>query len=201
MEKKGKIEVITGCMSSGKTEELIRRIGRAQIAGLEVPIFVPAIDSRSGRNLRTHASQSNSRSLPARQIQNPKEILELVTDDIAVIGVDEVQFFDHTIVDVCQKLADNGLRVIVAGLDMDFRGQPFGPMPNLMAQAEEVAKLYAICTFKGPDGRICGSDAMYSQRIINGKPAPWDALTVVIGAEDVYQPRCWRHFQRPKSIF
>jgi len=199
-KKRGWIEVICGPMFCGKTEELIRRLRRTEIARLNVQVFKPSGDNRySPDELVVHPGAGVIRHT-AIAVPDTRTLLKLVDPRTNVLGIDEAQFFDRTIADGCNELANNGIRIIVAGLDMDFRGEPFGSIPILMAQAEQVDKLHAICTFKDPDGRICGKEAMYTQRIINGKPAPWDAPTVVIGAEDVYQARCRRHFKRPKKL-
>lgn len=176
----GWIEVICGSMFSGKTEELIRRIHRAQIARQKVQVFKPAIDQRysegavaSHNGLQTHAIPVNSAA----------ELRELVDPAATVIAIDEVQFFDASVVALCQELADQGKRVICAGLDMDFRGEPFGPIPQLLAVAEKVDKLQAICV-------VCGGPASRSQRLINGQPAHYDDPIVLVGASEVYEARC-----------
>lgn len=176
----GWVEVICGSMFSGKTEELIRRIKRAQIAKVKIQVFKPAIDNRySAEHVTSHSSQK----LNAQCIQHPEEILGLVDDNTRIVAIDEAQFLAPSIVDITQRLANRGLRVIVAGLDMDYRGEPFGPMPLLMATAEFVTKMSAICT-------VCGNPASRSQR----KPsAPGEQ--VVVGAEDIYEARCRRCFE------
>ena len=151
--RSGSIEVITGSMFSGKTEELIRRLRRAQFAGLKVEIFKPSLDKRYSEN-RVVSHDDNS--IISTPVDNPSAIL-LLAGDVDVVGIDEAQFFDNSVVDVCNKLADNGIRVVVAGLDMDFMGNPFGPMPALLAVAEYVTKIHAICV-------RCGNLAHYSYR-------------------------------------
>ncbi len=169
----GWIEVITGSMFSGKTEELIRRLRRAQIAQQKVEIFKPAIDNRySEVEIVSH----DAKSIKSVPVSSAKEILEKLSD-AEVVGIDEAQFFDDDIIDVCNTLANKGIRVIVAGLDMDFRGKPFGPMPQLMAIAEYVTKVHAICM-------RCGALAHYSHRISKS-----DKL-VEIGEKDKYEPLC-----------
>lgn len=169
----GWIEVICGSMFSGKTEELIRRIKRAKIAGQSYRIFKPSIDHRYDRfRVVSHDAQT----LEATMIMKPSELLEL-SAGIDVLGIDEVQFFDPTIVDIVNHLASNGHRVILAGLDMDFRGQPFGAMPALLASAEYVSKLHAICVH-------CGNPASYTYRIHS------DLNTILIGAKEAYEARC-----------
>jgi thymidine kinase len=176
----GWIEVICGSMFSGKTEELIRRVKRATIARQKVQVFKPALDTRYNAE---KVSSHNGMHFDARVVRQAADILALVEDDTDVVAVDEVQFFDWSIADVCAELADRGKRVIVAGLDMDFRGEPFGPMPLLMAQAEVVDKLQAICV-------RCGGSASRTQRLINGRPAHYDDPVILVGAAEVYEARC-----------
>lgn len=176
----GWLEVICGSMFSGKTEELIRRVKRATIARQKVQVFKPALDTRYNAE---KVSSHNGMHFDARVVSNAADILALVEDDTDVVAVDEVQFFDWAIADVCAELADRGKRVIVAGLDMDFRGEPFGPMPLLMAQAEVVDKLQAICV-------RCGGSASRTQRLINGRPANYDDPVIMVGAAEVYEARC-----------
>ena len=172
-QRSGWIEVICGSMFSGKTEELIRRLKRAKIANQKVEIFKPYTDSRySDKNVVSHDENAIG-SIPVKQ---SKDILQL-SNEFNVIGIDEAQFFDMQLVDVCQKLAIRGIRVIVAGLDMDFRGKPFGPVPNLMAVAEYVTKVHAICPH-------CGNLATHSYRLSQ------EQETVVLGEKDKYEPRC-----------
>ena len=178
----GWIEVVCGSMFSGKTEELIRRLRRAQIAKQKVQVFKPVIDDRYGiQRITSH----NGLFVEALPVKDASEILDLVEPDTTVVAVDEVQFFDWEISRVCEELAGRGLRVIVAGLDVDFRGEPFGPMPVLMAEAEEVNKLQAICV-------VCGRPASRTQRLIDGKPASYDDPVIMVGASEVYEARC-RH--------
>ncbi|MFH1454384.1 MAG: thymidine kinase [Armatimonadota bacterium] len=176
----GWIEVVCGSMFSGKSEELIRRVKRAQIAKRNVLVFKPALDKRfSATEVVSHSGIMTKAIL----ISDPKEIFDYINDDVQIIAVDEVQFLPMEIVDVCQELADMGKRVIVAGLDQDFRGEPFGPMPKLLAVAEQIDKLHAICM-------DCGGSASRSQRIINGEPAAYDSPTILVGAEESYEARC-----------
>jgi thymidine kinase len=178
----GWIEVICGSMFSGKTEELIRRLRRAQIAKQKVQVFKPVIDDRYGiQRITSH----NGLYVEALPVKDAAAILDLVEPDTTVVAVDEVQFFDWQVSRVCEELAARGIRVIAAGLDMDFRGEPFGPMPVLMAEAEEVSKLQAICV-------VCGSPASRTQRLIDGKPASYDDPVIMVGASEVYEARC-RH--------
>ncbi len=174
----GWIEVITGCMFSGKTEELIRRIVRAQIARQDVLVFKPATDVRYAReDIVTHAG----RRLPCQPIARAGDLLRHV-GDAEVIGIDEAQFFDRSLVEVCNRLADDGRRVIVAGLDQDFQGRPFEPIPELLAVAEYITKNLAVCM-------VCGAPADRSQRL-----DPSEAQ-VLLGATDLYEARCRRHWQ------
>jgi thymidine kinase len=175
----GWIEVVTGCMFSGKSEELIRRLRRAIIARQRVQVFKPGLDDRY--NVAQVVSHSRWR-LEADRVQRSEEILARVDPRTEVIGIDEAQFFDAELPRVCRHLADLGKRVIVAGLDMDFRGEPFGPMPELLAVAEEVEKVHAICA-------RCGSPASYTQRLTAAQEQ------VVVGASDVYEARCRRCFE------
>ena len=176
----GWIEVVCGGMFSGKTEELIRRARRAQIARQEVQVFKPALDNRyEVEKLASH----DGVSLDAVSVEDARQILALLGPDTQVVIVDEAQFFDRSIVDVCGSLADAGKRIIVAGLDTDFRGEPFGPVPLLMAEAEVVDKLQAICV-------VCGAPATRTQRLIDGRPASYEDPIVMVGASEVYEARC-----------
>jgi len=173
IHKRGSVEVIAGSMFSGKTEELIRRLKRAKIAGLKVEIFKPAIDKRFSENM---VVSHDERAISSTPVENASMIY-LLTSDVDVVGIDEAQFFDNAIVDVCNDLANRGVRVVVAGLDMDFSGKPFGPMPSIMATAEYVTKVHAICV-------DCGNHANYSFRIAE------DKRVVLLGEKDVYKPLC-----------
>ncbi|MCD6090663.1 MAG: thymidine kinase [Bacteroidales bacterium] len=177
--RKGWVEVICGSMFSGKTEELIRRLNRAKIAKQKVEIFKPAIDTRyDAEDVVSH----NANSIQSTPVESAEQILLLV-NDISVVGIDEAQFFDNRLVSVCNQLADRGIRVVVAGLDMDFKGVPFGPIPHLLATAEYVTKVHAICM-------QCGDLAQYSHRTIQG-----DDL-VVLGETDSYEPLCRTCFNK-----
>jgi thymidine kinase len=167
-------------MFSGKTEELIRRLRRAVIARQKVQVFKPLIDDRYHEK---RVTSHNGLDFDARPVSFASEILTQVDPDTTVIAIDEVQFFDADVINICEKLADQGKRVICAGLDTDFRGVPFGPIPDLMARAEEVDKLHAICV-------ICGEEANRTQRLINGQPAAYDDPIVLVGAAEVYEARC-----------
>jgi thymidine kinase len=183
----GWIELICGSMFCGKTEELIRRARRAQIARQKVQVFKPAVDDRYGvEKLASH----NGVSVDAVSVQEASRILDLVEPDTQVVIIDEVQFFDWSVADVCDVLANTGKRVIVAGLDTDFRGEPFGPVPRLMAEAEIVDKLHAICV-------VCGAPATRTQRLIDGRPASYDDPIILVGASEVYEARCRRCHEVP----
>lgn len=184
----GVIEVVCGSMFSGKTDELIRRLRRATIARQKVQVFKPAIDIRySVQKVKSHAGGE----FDAQPIGKAAEILTSIKPDTTVVGVDEAQFFDEEIIDVVDQLAERGLRVIIAGLDMDFRGEPFGPMPRLMAKAERVDKLQAICM-------VCTEPACRTQRLVNGEPADYDDPVVIVGASEMYEARCRVHHQVPR---
>ncbi len=177
---RGRIELICGSMFSGKTEEMIRRLRRAVIARQQVQAFKPAIDSRYHvEKVTSH----NGLHFEAQPVGRAVEILTALDPQTDVVGIDEIQFFDEEIVEVCEKLADQGKRVICAGLDMDFRGLPFGFMPALLARAEDVHKLHAICV-------VCGEEASRTQRLIEGRPAAFDDPIVLVGAAEVYEARC-----------
>jgi thymidine kinase len=184
----GSIEVICGSMFSGKTDELIRRLVRATIAKQKVQVFKPAIDIRYA--VEKVASHTGS-TFDAIPITNAADIGEKIEKDTTVIGIDEAQFLDAEVVTVARKLAERGVRVLVAGLDTDFRGEPFGSMPALMAEAEHVAKLHAICM-------TCGDEASRTQRLVNGKPARYDDPVVIVGASELYEARCRRHHEVPR---
>jgi len=172
-QRSGWIEVICGSMFSGKTEELIRRLKRAKIAGQDVEIFKPAVDKRyHDEEVVSH----DSNSIPSRPVHTAKAILEL-SDDVSVVGIDEAQFFDFDLTEVCEALAQRGVRVIIAGLDMDFQGKPFGPIPNLLAVAEYITKVHAIC-------QHCGNLATHSYRLGANQDQ------VMLGEKDTYEARC-----------
>lgn len=178
----GRIELICGSMFSGKTEELIRRLRRSVIAKQKVQVFKPVIDDRYHVQ---HVTSHNGAAFEAQPVPAAADILQELDVDTTVIGIDEVQFFEMDVIEICEQLANAGKRVICAGLDMDFRGVPFGPMPHLIARAEEVSKLHAICV-------VCGDDASRTQRLIDGHPAALDDPVVMVGAAEVYEARC-RH--------
>ncbi len=179
----GHIEVITGSMFSGKTEELIRRLERAKIAEQEIEVFKPAIDDRYGeQEIGSHAGSKWKAKVVEQDEGLEKKVKETDAD---VIAFDEANFFNKELVSVCQELADSGKRVIVTGIDQNFRGEPFEPVPALMASAEYIEKLRAIC-------QVCGRPATRNQRLIDGEPAHVDEPEVVVGAEEKYEARC-RH--------
>ena len=173
----GWIELICGSMFSGKTEELIRRVRRARIAKQNVQVFKPAIDTRY--TVETVTSH-NGLGVEAVPVQSSAEIGQMIRDDTNVVAIDEVQFFGWEVTDLCHKLADRGMRVICAGLDMDFRGEPFGPMPVLMAQAESVEKLQAIC-------------------VVCGQPVAYDDPIILVGGSESYEARCRKCHQVPRK--
>ncbi|OYT11943.1 MAG: thymidine kinase [Bacteroidetes bacterium 4572_114] len=180
--RRGWIEVICGSMFSGKTEELIRRLRRAKIARQKVEIFKPAVDIRyDEENVVSH----DESSIPSSPVESASQIL-LMANDVDVVGIDEAQFFDTELKSVCNKLANSGIRVIVAGLDMDFTGEPFGPIPSLLASAEYVTKVHAICI-------RCGNLAQYSHRIVEGNKL------VVLGEKESYEPLCRRCYNEKRK--
>lgn len=188
MKQSGWLELICG-MFSGKSEELIRRVKRATYAKQEVKVFKPAIDNRySEEAVVSH----NGTSMTSHVISSSAEIWDHISESTDVIAVDEVQFFGESIIDDLSMLADKGYRVIAAGLDMDFRGEPFGVVPDLMAVAESVTKLQAVCS-------VCGSPASRTQRLIDGKPASYDDPVILVGASESYEARCRHHHEVPKK--
>jgi thymidine kinase len=172
-EHGGSIEVVCGSMFSGKTEELIRRLRRAQIARLNVEIFKPMTDTRYAE---TAVVSHNQNSIPCTPVESSSAIL-LLGSHVQVVGIDEAQFFDDELAYVCDTLANKGVRVIVAGLDMDYKGKPFGPMPGVMAMAESVTKVHAVCV-------KCGNPALYSYRLVP------DGARILLGEKESYEPRC-----------
>jgi thymidine kinase len=177
--RRGSIEVITGSMFSGKTEELIRRLRRAQFAGLKVEIFKPSLDKRYSEN---RVVSHDEKSIVSTPVDNPSAII-LLAGEVDVVGIDEAQFFDSSIVEVCDTLANQGIRILVAGLDMDFTGKPFGPMPALLSIAEYVTKVHAICM-------RCGNLAQYSYRKSE------ESQVVLLGEKDHYEPLCRECFNK-----
>lgn len=187
MSQNGWVEVICGSMFSGKSEELIRRVRRAQFAKQKIAVFKPKLDNRySEEAVVSH----NGTTVIAHPIEKTEEMWNYIDDEYDLIAIDEAQFFGEDIIDTVQKLADHGFRVILAGLDQDFKGVPFGPMPFLMAIAEQVTKLQAVCS-------VCGSPASRTQRLINGEPAKADDPVILVGASEAYEPRCRHHHYVP----
>jgi thymidine kinase len=184
----GLVEVICGSMFSGKTDELIRRLVRATIAKQKVQVFKPAIDVRYAVEKVTSHAGADYGAIP---IEKAAEIRTKLESDTTVVGIDEAQFMDAEVVTIASELADKGIRVLVAGLDQDFRGEPFGPMPALMSLAERVDKIHAICM-------VCGDEASRTQRLVNGKPARYDDPVVIVGASEMYEARCRRHHEVPR---
>ena len=181
-KQEGWIEFICGSMFSGKSEELIRRIKRANYAKQKVQVFKPIIDNRySNVAVVSH----NGNQIEAKPVSESKDIMALIEDDTDVVAIDEIQFFDHGIIEVCENIANKGIRVVCAGLDLDFRGEPFGPSPTILARAEFVTKLQAICV-------KCGNPATRTQRLIDEKPAHFYDPVIKVGASESYEARC-RH--------
>lgn len=190
MKQTGWVEVICGSMFSGKSEELIRRVRRTQFAKQEIAVYKPKLDNRySDESVVSH----NGTSVIAKAVEGSNVILDDLNPEVDVVAIDEVQFFDEGIVEVVQKLANSGYRVIIAGLDQDFRGEPFGPMPDLLSIAEQVTKLQAVCA-------VCGSPASRTQRLINGEPACYDDPIILVGASEAYEPRCRHHHEVPTGM-
>jgi len=184
----GSLEVICGSMFCGKTEELIRRLRRAEIARQKVQVFKPIIDNRY--QVAKVASHSGA-AFEALPIEKSTQIFEELHQQTTVVGIDEVQFFDQEILEIIQKLVDSGKLVICAGLDTDFRGEPFGVMPTIMALAEHIDKLQAICM-------VCGEPASRTQRLVNGNPAYYDDPIIIVGASEMYEARCRLHHKVPR---
>lgn len=178
--RQGRLELITGCMYSGKSEELIRRVQMAMIAKFAVQVFKPAIDDRYGAS---KVSSHNGLSIDATAVTSSAQLLAAVDCDTSVVAIDEIQFLDPGIVEVVLAITKSGRRVICAGLDLDFRREPFGSVPQLLNLAEDVVKLTAICV-------ICGQAATMSQRLVDGKPAKWTDPIILVGAEEKYEARC-----------
>lgn len=187
--REGWIEVISGCMFTGKTEELIRRINVLSYAKKNIIVFKPKIDNRySDSEIVSHSGAK----VPCLVVEKAQDILKKIEADTEVVAIDEVQFFDKDIVEVCEYLADKGIRVMVAGLDKDFRGESFGVMPELLTRAEFVTKLTAVCA-------KCGAPATRTQRLVNGKPAGFEDPIVMVGADESYEPRCRHCHQVPNK--
>lgn len=187
--KSGSVEIICGSMFSGKTEEMIRRLRRAVIAKQKVQVFKPIIDIRyNAEKVTSH----DGLDFEAQPVKDSQEVVRNLKSDTTVVGIDEAQFFDNGIVDVIENLANNGVRVLVTGLDMNFRGEPFGCIPVLLSKADKVDKLQAICM-------VCGEPATRTQRLVNGKPACYDEPVVIVGAAEMYEARCRAHHEVPRE--
>ena len=186
----GWIEVISGVMFSGKTEELIRRVRRAVIARKKVQVFKSHLDARYAGiyNVTTH----DGLTVEAEPVDSSLQVMHALRDGTEVVAVDEVQFLDEGIVEVADALANRGVRVVLAGTDVDFRGLPFGALPTLMCIAEVVDKLHAICV-------VCGGPATRNQRLIDGAPAPWSSPTIMVGGRESYEARCRHCHQVPRA--
>ncbi len=187
--KTGSVEVVCGSMFSGKTEEMIRRLRRAVIAKQKVQVFKPVIDTRYNVTKVTSHAGLDFEAIP---IKKSSEIMKNIKSDTTVVGIDEAQFFDDEIVNIIEKLAQEGMRVIVTGLDMDFRGEPFGQIPELLARADTIDKLQAICM-------VCGEPANRTQRLVDGKPAHYNDPIVIVGASEMYEARCRAHHEVPRD--
>ncbi len=187
--QKGWLEVICGPMFAGKSEELIRRVRTLSYAHQKIIAFKPAIDNRYDA---TAIASHDGEKFSAYAVKDIADMEKLLTPDVQVVAIDEVQFFKDGIVSFVEKLADRGIRVIVAGLDTDFRGEPFGPMPELLARAEFVTKLTAACT-------VCGCAATRTQRLVNGEPAKFDDPVILVGAKESYEARCRKHHIVPNK--
>ena len=183
----GRVEVICGSMFSGKTEELIRRVRRAIIAKQKTQVFKPAIDTRYSIQRVTSHNGQGFEAIPATDSES---IRAAIDEDTTVVAIDEAQFFDPGIEQLVEDLARRGIRVIIAGLDMDFRGEPFGSMPALLCRADEVQKLHAICM-------VCGEDASRTQRLVNGQPSHYNDPIIMVGAAEAYEARCREHHLVP----
>lgn len=186
-EKIGSVEVITGSMFCGKTDELIRRLRRATIAKQKVQVFKPAIDDRYDETKVISHAGTEFEAIP---IEKAADIRARLEDDTTVVAIDEAQFLDKEVIAITNYLAEKGIRVIISGLDTDFRAEPFGPMPSLTAQAERVDKLHAICM-------VCAEPASRTQRLVDGKPAHYNDPIVIVGADELYEARCRQHHEVP----
>ena len=187
---KAQLEVIAGPMFSGKTDELIRRLVREQYAKRDVELFKPSIDQRYGGGSKAHSHSGGEFPAVLFDINHPEEIIKLIRPSTSVVGIEEVQFCNPEVLDVCEELVAMGKRVIVGGLPTDFRGEPFGVVPLLMAKAEKVDRLHAVCM-------VCGDEADFTQRLVNGEPAKYDDPVVAVGAAELYEARCRNHHEVP----
>lgn len=198
-----RLHVVFGPMFAGKTEELIRLVRRFEIAQEKVQVFKPIIDVRWGKV--NHIASHNGNEHPGIPIEKSREILNFLEKDTKVVAIDEVQFFDKEIVAVVRRLLDDDIKVLITGLPLDFRGEPFGEMPTLMAMADEMTQLTAICTYRSPNGSRCGCmTATRTQRLISGEPANYNDPIIKIGAEESYEARCPDHHLvpgKPQIVF
>ncbi|MGL4989178.1 MAG: thymidine kinase [Cetobacterium sp.] len=193
-EGMGWIEVVTGSMFSGKSEELIRRMRRSKYANQKIVVFKHSSDTRYDDTKVASHSHAFIEAVPASTVEDMRKIIETEYKDVRVVGIDEVQFFGEEVADFCEELANNGKRVVVAGLDQDFRGEPFKPMDRLMARAEYVDKFNAICA-------CCGNPASRTQRLVDGEPAYSDDPIVMVGASESYEARCRRcHIVKKREL-
>lgn len=191
---KGTLEVVCGPMFSGKSEEFMRRLRRAKIARQHVLIFKNSLDNRH-EGAYEYVVSHDGNKIDAQPITSIQAILHLALQpDVDVVGIDEVQFFSHDIVAIICTLVEHGKRVVVAGLDLDFRGVPFGPMPILLAIADKITKLQSICS-------LCGTDAHFTQRLVNNRPANFDDPVILVGAQEAYQARCRNCYRIDKMPF
>lgn len=189
MSKKGRLEMIVGCMSSSKTDDLISRIDRVGWKKRKAIVFQPEIDTRNNDAI---ASRNGKKIEAVIKVSIATDILKHVEEGHYAVGIDEAQFFDHSLIGAVNKLIDLGKRVIVSGLDTDFRGEPFGVMPQLLALADSVKKRFAVCM-------VCGNNAMRTQRLIDGKPAPYDSPLIQVGGDELYEARCRSCHEVPKN--
>jgi len=195
-----KLKGISGSMFAGKTELLIKEITRAKYAGKKVQVFKPAIDTRWGAD---HIHSHSGSNYEAVALDDVLDLLAFLEPDTDIVAIDEIQFFDDRIVDIVRLLLDLDIRVIFSGLSLDFRGEPFGPMPELLVLCDELEHPTAICDHSLPDGKVCGGSATRTQRLINGEPAKYNDPIVLIGASDSYAARCPNHHLvpgKPESI-
>jgi thymidine kinase len=188
-----RLEVFAGSMFSGKTDEVLREIRKAEVAEKVIQAFKTNVDTRTKNKIRSHSGAE----YPATEVDSSRGILTSLIPGVQLVVIDEAQFFDKEIVDVVEVLLESGIQVIANGLPTDFRGEPFGPMPTLLAKADQIARLQAICTYKDGDGKVCGDDASRTQRFVDGVPASYHEPIIVIGEKEQYAPRCPKHHEVP----